>query len=323
MAELRFSVDRCDHSIVSGWIDQEAPASSLAITLDDRRICELSPTAFRQDLLDDGLGDGKRAFTFPLTGYLKDGLNRLALSVDGDEILKKDLPFHRAMISGGSIGFGENQELFNYSQRRWLADEPDESLTWGRLMTGDSLWEVYREARRFVGAENILEIGPGYGRLLEAALKLKAPFGSYMGVDLSPARAKRLGGKFRQRNIRFQAGDINVWRSETKFDVAIVSVTFDFLYPDCRRALANLRGQMAPGAHLFADFIPGEQSTAAFEPNGTYIRCYPQAEIKELLSESGFAVRKVVPCTLGKGALGPVERSVVIAQAVGNTGSER
>jgi hypothetical protein len=323
MAELRFSVDRCDHSMVSGWIDQEGPAASLTITIDDRRICELSPTAFRQDLLDNGMGDGRRAFTFPLSGYLKDGLNHLVLSVDGEEILNRLLPFHRGMTDGGSTGFGENQVLFAYSQRRWLADERDESLTWGRLMDGDSLWEVYREARRFVGAENILEVGPGYGRLLAAALKLKVPFGSYTGVELSPGRAKRLTGKFKQRNVRFQAGDVNDWRGAGLFDVVIVSVTLDFLYPDCRKALANLRSQMAPGAHLLADFIPSEQSTSVFEPNGTFIRCYPEAELREIADECGFAVRKIARCTLGQGALGPVERTVVVAQASGKARPER
>jgi len=39
----------------------------------------------------------------------------------------------------------------------------------------------------------LLEIGPGYGRILRSCLQSDAPFGRYIGLDLSAALDRRLG----------------------------------------------------------------------------------------------------------------------------------
>ena len=57
------------------------------------------------------------------------------------------------------------------SQRRWRSDEIAPHLTWDRLMTGDSLWDLYQRRHDFNARDRILEIGPGYGRLLKTALE--------------------------------------------------------------------------------------------------------------------------------------------------------
>ena len=85
------------------------------------------------------------------------------------------------------------------SHRRWSGDEPVAELTWGRVMTGDSLWSVYQRYRRFTPNDAILEIGPGYGRLLRTALEWNVPFRSYIGLELSKARVDRLEREFKIR----------------------------------------------------------------------------------------------------------------------------
>jgi SAM-dependent methyltransferase len=301
--------------MISGWVDQGGPVRSVVIWLNGARICELSPTAFRADLRDSGLGDGKRAFNFPLTGYLSNGLNVIAASVDGEQIFSKTIAHYHAAVGPVSTGLSEAEQLLEYSQARWKADEPPEGLTWGRRMDGRTLWSIYQEARRFVGTENVLEVGPGYGRLLDTALKLNITFANYIGVDLSEARITQLRNAFTQQNVRFEAGDVTGWRGSSVFDVILASATFEHLYPDCRGALRNLREQASPGAHVFIDFIRAANSGATFEPNGTYIRIYSEEELRAIFTECGYTVRDIVPCVLGEGVAGPVERSVVVAQA--------
>ncbi len=261
------------------------------------------------------MGDGRRGFNFSLKGYLVNGLNEIALLADGQELTRKAFPFYEGPEGDNPTRFGSDDKLKEFSQARWLRNEPAEALTWGRPMEGVSLWRIYQEERRFGATDKILEIGPGYGRLLQSLRKLKIPFGSYTGVELSPRRVAQLRLDFNERKIKFHVGDVDVWKADNPFDAILCSVTFDFLFPDCRKALGNLRGQLAPKGILFVDFIPTEKSQAHFEPGGSFVRAYPEAELLAIFEEAGYAVRKIVNCTLGQGAQGPVERRVVVATA--------
>jgi 16S rRNA A1518/A1519 N6-dimethyltransferase RsmA/KsgA/DIM1 with predicted DNA glycosylase/AP lyase activity len=67
-------------------------------------------------------------------------------------------------------------------------------------MTGDSLWALYERYRQFTPNDKILEIGPGYGRLLKTALDRKIPFQSYAALELSN-RVDRLRREFDLENV--------------------------------------------------------------------------------------------------------------------------
>jgi cyclopropane fatty-acyl-phospholipid synthase-like methyltransferase len=220
-----------------------------------------------------------------------------------------------------------NRALRVVSQRRWSGDEPAADLTWGSLMTGDSLWALYEKYRQFAPNDKILEIGPGYGRLLKTALDRKIPFQSYTALELSKPRVDRLRREFNLRKVHFIQGDIDIWTESSKFNVVICSSTFEHLYPDCRKALKNVQHHLTSTADVFIDFIGNTQRTmfshfidntqrkiVYFEPNGTYIRVYPKEDLFRLFAECGFTVRAIDTCTLGRAKRGPVNRLVVVAE---------
>jgi SAM-dependent methyltransferase len=207
------------------------------------------------------------------------------------------------------------ERLLTVSQERWRGDEPAIGLTWGNMMDGSSLWKIYARMRAFKSSDRILEIGPGYGRLLKTALERQIPFDLYRGVELSQARVVRLREEFPDQRIQFEAGDVNNWSSPSLFDVVICSSTFEHLYPDCRGALKNLRTQLAPGAHVFIDLPAAMDSRSGFEPNGTFVRWYPNDELSAIFTECGYQVVDIERCTLGESVLGTmIDRSVVIAR---------
>jgi len=201
------------------------------------------------------------------------------------------------------------------SKRRWRGDEEAPGLTWGRLMTGDSLWDIYQRNYTFTLTDRILEIGPGYGRLLKTALERNIPFASYTGVELSAGRVEKLNEEFRTGKIQFLVGDIETWHGPHEFDIVICSSTFEHLYPDCRRAIENISNQLASRAILFVDFIRAtNDGWSIFDDNGTYVRAYSQAELRALFANSKLKKIDIENSTLGIGVNGPVERSVVIAK---------
>lgn len=215
-----------------------------------------------------------------------------------------------------------NRTLRIISRRRWSGDEPPAGLTWGSLMTGDSLWTLYEKHQFFTPSVRILEIGPGYGRLLKTALNRKIAFESYTALELSKARVDRLRREFDLKNVHFIQGDIDTWRPLCTFDVVICSSTFEHLFPSCSQALTNIYQYLAPRGVVFIDFIRNVQrkvfsnlirKIVYFEPNGTYVRIYLKDELARLFVEHGFMVRAIDTCMLGEGKRGPVNRLVVVA----------
>ena len=304
MAEVRFAIDRCDAALIGGWIDEGGPVEAIDIAINGGWACTLAPTILRPDLKQAGFGDGRRGFAFPLVGRLAPGENRVAVS------------FHGKTVHEGSIFLPpsvDDPTAHAVSQRRWRADETPAGLTWGRLMAGDSLWDLYQSRRKFSANDKILEIGPGYGRILKTAIERKIPFASYTAIDLSRDRVAKLSREFRIANIEFVQSDIETWEGDQPYDVVLCSGTFEHLHPDCRIALKNIRRQLAASAEVFIDFIDGKGASCGFEPDGTYVRVYTQDEISSIFTECGFTVRVLENCRLGEGSAGPVHRLVVVA----------
>jgi SAM-dependent methyltransferase len=206
----RGCIDRCDTSMIAGWFDTGGQLPSLDIHVNGRWVCTLCPDAYREDLDRAGLGDGRRGFGFSLDGRLGDGENIITVLYSGTPLFQPAIR---------QIGL-EEPNAAHLSDERWRGDEPPEGLTWGRIMSGDTLWDIYLEAHEFLGSDRIVEFGPGYGRLLKTALARNIPFRSFIGIDLSQARASRLAGEFRSdARIQFFQGKVNVCNLNQEIDI--------------------------------------------------------------------------------------------------------
>jgi len=306
-SQLRWSVDQCDRRQVRGWVDGHGPCDPVLIEVNSRVVASISPTMFRQDLKDAGIGDGRRAFAFDVSGYLDKEFNKIKLRCSNDLLFSGEILLPE---------LGPMERRLDTSQKRWRGDEEPARLTWGAMMTAESLWDHYGRYRRFADRDRILEIGPGYGRILATALERRVAFSQFVAVDLSEARIEKLRDRFAQSNVHFEVGDVMLWRDGQLFDVVIASATFEHLYPDFQKALVNLRTQLRESGSLFVDFIKTERASAAFEPKtGAYVRAYTVDELREGFAGAGFTVEAIDACTLGIGAHGlPVERFLVNAR---------
>ena len=149
----------------------------------------------------------------------------------------------------------EQKRLLRRSQKRWRDDEPSAGLTWGVPMSGDEFVRVLCEHFTFDNSI-IVEIGPGYGRVLDSLLKNSAPFHRYIGLEISAARVARLRDQYRDRRIEFREADV-LGRVDLNAvaDLTFSSAVFEHLYPDFSRALETVSQFTRPGGLVVIDFI--------------------------------------------------------------------
>lgn len=170
---------------------------------------------------------------------------------------------------------------------RWRGDEMDEGLTWGTIWDGSAFVEAIRKRLSFTSLTSILEIGPGYGRLLDQILREGLPFQSYLGLDLSAARIHRLTDKYQSDNrVKFLLGDVETFHLDQHFDLCISSATLAHLYPDCGRALRNIEGHLNSGGYLMIDVgskpEPSDGPYCCWQNDGTYGCVYAPSDIRRL-----------------------------------------
>jgi SAM-dependent methyltransferase len=173
------------------------------------------------------------------------------------------------------------------SRERWRAVQPDAGLTWGRELRGDAFVEHVSRFDAFGPDARILEIGPGYGRLLQACLDRRVSFAEYLGVDISATNVEHLRGRFSDPRVSFVVSDAESAVLEKRYDVLLSSLVLKHLYPTFERALRNCVAQLGPGALVCFDLIEGSDSF--FEQDQiTYIRWYTRTEVREILERSGL-----------------------------------
>jgi SAM-dependent methyltransferase len=179
-------------------------------------------------------------------------------------------------------------DAWGRSRERWRAAKPDPDLTWGAELTGDAFIEKAGEHGAFGPERRVLEIGPGYGRLLRSAVERGAPFESWLGVDLSADNVAHLTAQLGDgERIRFVEADVEQVKLEQPVDTVVSSLTFKHLYPTFEAGLTNLAPQLRPGGLAVFDLIEGERSYFE-EDDVTYIRWYSRDEIDEILGRAGL-----------------------------------
>ncbi len=200
--------------------------------------------------------------------------------------------FIRSVIGSATLGVRERileskDVLWQRSRSRWRHAQPTAGLTWGAQLSGDGFVERALSWGAFAADRAVLEIGPGYGRLLESCLKLRVPLRSYCAVDISSTNIDWLRERFDRAGLHFVVGDVETVSFDTRFDVVLSSLTFKHLYPTFERALTNIVKYVNVGGILLFDLREG--ITREFESDHvTYIRCYTRPEVGAILVRSGM-----------------------------------
>ena len=175
------------------------------------------------------------------------------------------------------------EEAWERSRSRWRAAKPTTHLTWDVELTGDAFIDRAEHHGAFGAGKHVVEVGPGYGRLVETTLGRGLPFASYTGVDLSAENVAHLSEKFPDERVTFVVADVEEVRFDAPVDAVMSSLTFKHLFPSFEMALANVASQMAAGRVVLFDLIEG--SRRFFEEDGvTYIRAYERGEIETILA---------------------------------------
>jgi SAM-dependent methyltransferase len=316
-------VDVVSVNEISGWAFNSTQPNQpclIDITVNDDTIATLKASHYRHDLKKLGFGDGRKGFCFNPVRYLRQGDNHVRVSYTGtDQVLPNGSQDLVKLETFDNTISGNQADLLELSQVRWKADEEEAELTWGSFMTGDSFLDVVAKRHAFAGCQTILEVGPGYGRLLKTLLQRELPFADYVGLELSAARTQRLTQRFPRKGIRFIQADVMADTFDLRADVIFCSSTFEHLFPSMARALQNLKKMSRPGTKLFIDFIAHDDELiterAYFESSTAYIRVYSRAEIERFFADAGFAMLGIETIVLGKDLMGKeVWRALAIAE---------
>lgn len=217
----------------------------------------------------------KRVIPNSIKKTIKDLIGITALY---DEILelRKQMNNIEDMILG--------KDLREISKKRWLEVEPDSHLTWRENINGDNFVEKMQSYTNFDEEKRILEIGPGYGRLLKSLLERKLLFKKYTGLDISQKNVVFLKSIFNDKSIEFLNGDVEFFDFQDRFDIVFSSLTFKHFFPSFENALKNLTKFMNPGCLNFFDLIEGNRR--GFENDGfTYVHCYTKEEVAAILQK--------------------------------------
>ncbi len=172
------------------------------------------------------------------------------------------------------------------SRSRWRRTKPTVGLTWGIEVTGDEFIAKVSSHDVFDPETTILEIGPGYGRLLKSCVEQKLPFQKYVAVDLSIDNVQYLQHNFRMANVNTIHADVEKVSFEESFDVVLSSLTFKHLFPSFENLLRNVLKYVNDGGMFFFDLIEGRKrffETDKPESEIAFVRWYTRSEILEIL----------------------------------------
>lgn len=197
----------------------------------------------------------------------------------------------------------EFERLLKLSQVRWRSDEPDAGLTWGIRMVGDEFVRFLVTHVRFEDSSTIVEIGPGYGRILKTLLEQGIPFRRYIGLEISAARVAHLREQFRDQRIEFHEADVlGSVDLNGVADLTFSSAVFEHLFPDFGAAMNTISAFTRPGGSAVIDFVRDDnnlEKSASWFDQETYIRVYSLSELKAFFENSGFCLKEAARISFG------------------------
>jgi SAM-dependent methyltransferase len=318
---LHGHLDEAGEFAIHGWAhDDLSPDQPLTIEIliGGTLAGAVQADLFRYDLRDAGFGDGCKAFWFNPFEHWTGIENTVQIRVAGsDRALPNGSQTVRVRTLQQKHALWESKRE---SERRWRNSLPGPALTWDSWMTGDSFVDQVDRFFQFKPDTEILEIGPGYGRLLKTLLARQKQFLRFVGVDLSRACTAALRQQYQSARMQFFAGNGDTYPYPQSYNLILASATFEHLFPSIAACLAHLSQCMRPGARMFADFISHDGSLsisrAYFEPEqGAFIRIYSEQELRKFFADAGLDVIELVhPLVLGNAAEGSeIRRALVVA----------
>ncbi len=185
----------------------------------------------------------------------------------------------RRLESGG--------EAAERSKERWREAPPELGLTWGERVSGEPAVDAAERHGVFGPDKVVVEIGPGYGRILGAAVQRGVAFRRYIGVDLSAENVSHLRAEYDDPRIELVHGDAETVRFSEPIDSAYSFLTFKHIYPSFAKALENLGAQLRPGGRIVFDLIEGHREYFHRDER-TFMREYTRDEVTEIVGGAGL-----------------------------------
>lgn len=191
--------------------------------------------------------------------------------------------------------------LHDIATERWRTHTSAEGLTWGMMLDGAPLVEAIEKHARLAGLA-VLEIGPGYGRLVRSLVHSSVPFENYTALDISEHWVRELTKEFHSHgNISFTRGSASEADSlfaGRRVDVIVSMLTWRHLYPDFTAAARACRSLLAADGRMIFDLpetdvawpAPTNVASGTFEETGAFTRTYTRHEVQSLLGEAGLTV---------------------------------
>jgi SAM-dependent methyltransferase len=175
------------------------------------------------------------------------------------------------------------------SQSRWRQARPEVDLTWNESLSGRPFVTKIAQHAKLDESTRLLEIGPGYGRLLSAYLEQGLPFASYTGLDLSEQNVAYLTDRFASDpRISFIQGEVSA-ADVPEFDVCYSSLVFKHFYPTFEPALVNLGRSLSDRGRFVFDLLEGKRTYFEHDDT-TYVHCYEPSDVTPIVTAAGLRV---------------------------------
>ena len=174
------------------------------------------------------------------------------------------------------------------SKSRWRQAPPDAGAHLGRRGLRRARRRGRPALRGLRPDHTVLEIGPGYGRILGAALARGVEFRRYIGLDLSEENVRHLRASFDDPRLEIRCGDVESASFDEPLDAAYSFLTFKHIYPSFAVALENLGRQLRPGGRVAFDLIEGSREYF-HRDEVTFMREYTRDEAASLVAARASA----------------------------------
>ena len=168
-----------------------------------------------------------------------------------------------------------------------MRSQPTAELTWNAEMDGV---EFISNVRKHAGDDlgRILEIGPGYGRLLATIQDDQIQFSDYLGLDISQETVDFLTAKFGQDHITYENADFFTFETKDAYDCIVSSAVFMHFYPSVEPAMRRCHALLETGGHLCFD-VPVGKARYLDIASQFYVRDYADPEeLVAIASSIGF-----------------------------------